>query len=157
MDSAEGTKLVPAEEVRNEEDLGQGEPALGAIAVKGLGEKEFDGEGPAAADPDGLVDEDTNREDGGADGDQNSDEQLKEPMIPEAAEGESAQSVPRQVPRRRLRHRFTQWQLEELESIFQANCFLSVEARETTGQMDGCDRSHSEEMVSEEKRTIQAL
>lgn len=123
-----GTKVLAAEEGRKEEDLGQGEPALGAPAVKGLGEKEFDGEGPAAADTEGLVDEDANKEDGGANGDQKSDERLKEPM-PEAAEGESAQSLPRQVPRRRLRHRFTQWQLEELESIFQANCFLSVEAR----------------------------
>lgn len=101
---------------------------MGATAAKVRVIKELNREGPAAAAAAGLVDEDVNKEDGGANGDQKNEQQLKEP-IPEYAEGQSVQSVPRQVPRRRLRHRFTQWQLEELESIFKANCFLSVEAR----------------------------
>lgn len=100
---------------------------MGATAAKVRVIKELNREGPAAGTA-GLVDTDVNKEDGGANGGQKNEQQLKEP-IPEHAEGKSVQSVPRQVPRRRLRHRFTQWQLEELESIFKANCFLSVEAR----------------------------
>lgn len=129
-------KVLLAEEERNEEDIEQDELALGATAAKGKEERELSGEGSAsddddddaytataaAADTSDLVDEDMNKEDDGVNGDQN------EPIL-EHAEGESFQSAPRQVPRRRLRHRFTQWQLEELESIFQTNCILSVEAR----------------------------
>lgn len=119
---------MPAEEERNEEDTGQEEPALGATAAEGRGDNEVNEESPAAAVAVGLVDEDMNKEDGGASRGQNNEQQPKEP-IPEGAEGGSVQSVPRQVPRRRLRHKFTQWQLKELESIFQTNCFFSVEAR----------------------------
>ncbi|XP_028629010.1 rhox homeobox family member 1-like [Grammomys surdaster] len=136
MDSSQGMKVLPAEEERNEEDIGQDELALGATAAQGRGENELNEEGPAAAGAAGLVDEDMNKEDGGANGGQNNEQQLKEP-VPEGAEGESVQPVPRQVPRRRLRHRFTQWQLEELESIFQSNCLLSVEARKQLARWMG--------------------
>lgn len=120
---------MPAEEGRHEEDSGQGESALGATAARGRGKGELKGESPAAAGTAGLVEEDRNKEDGGTNGGEKNEQGARE-LIPENAEGESVQAAePRQVPRRRWRHRFTQWQLDELERIFRTNCFISLEAR----------------------------
>ncbi|MEJ1276814.1 hypothetical protein NN561_007725 [Cricetulus griseus] len=116
-------KLLLAQEERNEEESGHGEPA-----TQGESERGLSGEGHSAAAASGLVDDDMNKDGGGARAGQESEQQPNEP-IPGGMDGETVQSVPRQVPRRRLHHRFTQWQLEELERIFQTNCFFSIEAR----------------------------
>jgi len=120
---------LPAEEGKNEEDGGQVESALGATAARGRGKEALNGESPAAAGTAGLVEEDRNKEDGGTKGGEKNEQEVRE-QIPEHVEGESDQAeAPRQVPRRRLHHRFTQWQLDELERIFRMNYFLSLEAR----------------------------
>ena len=99
------------------------ESALGATAARGRGKEALNGESPAAAGTAGLVEEDRNKEDGGTKGGEKNEQEVRE-QIPEHVEGESDQ-----VPRRRLHHRFTQWQLDELERIFRMNYFLSLEAR----------------------------
>lgn len=135
-----GTKALPAEDGRNEEESGQGQPAWGAIAAEPEREKELNGESHSAAGTSGPVDDDINKKDGDTKGDQGSEQQPQElipdrvdgkrvPSVPIPDGGERVQSMPRQVPRRRLRHRFTQWQLEELERIFQTNGSLGVQAR----------------------------
>ncbi|XP_041909959.1 homeobox protein Mix.1-like [Arvicola amphibius] len=78
-----------------------------------------------------------NKEDGATNGDQGSEQQPKE-LIPDRVGGKRLpSSVPWQVPRRRLRHRFTQWQLEELERIFQANGSLGIKARKQLARWMG--------------------
>ncbi|XP_042125408.1 uncharacterized protein LOC102920168 [Peromyscus maniculatus bairdii] len=137
MNSIQGSKVLPAKEGRNEKESGKREPGWRATAAEGEREKELSGEGGhTAAGAAGLVDDDMNQEDGGAGGGQESEQQPKE-LIPEGMEGERVQSVPRPVPRRRLRHRFTQWQLEELERIFQTNYFISIEARKQLARWMG--------------------
>ncbi|XP_021485964.2 rhox homeobox family member 2-like [Meriones unguiculatus] len=129
MDSSQGTNTLPAIEKRREEDIGQGEPAWGATAAEGKELKQFSGEGPSAASAAGLVDEGMDQEDSDSEGCQENEQEEEELVPKEAMEGKSEEPVPRQVPRLRLRHKFTQWQLEELERIFQTNSSLSVEAR----------------------------
>lgn len=120
---------MPAEEGRNEEDPGQSKSALGATAARGRGKEEFKGESPATAGTAGLVVKYRNKEGGDTKGGEKNEQGAREP-IPVHAGGESVQAAQtRKVPRRRLRHRFTQWQLDELERIFRTNCFHSVEAR----------------------------
>lgn len=133
-----GTKALPAEDGRNEEESEQGQPAWGAIAAEPERERELNDESHSAAGTSGPVDDDKNKKDGDTKGDQGSEQQPQE-LIPDPAEGERVPSVPipdvgervqsMPRPRRRLRHRFTQWQLEELERIFQANGSLGVKAR----------------------------
>ncbi|NP_001107629.1 reproductive homeobox 3H [Mus musculus] len=141
MDSTQGTKVLPAEESRNEEDGGQVESALGATAARGRGKEALNGESPAAAGTAGLVEEDRNKEDGGTKGGEKNEQEVRE-QIPEHVEGESDQAeAPRQVPRRRLHHRFTQWQLDELERIFRMNYFLSLEARKQLARWMGVNEA----------------
>lgn len=121
--------MFPALEGRSEEDIGQGEPAWGATAAEGWEEKEFSGEGPSAASAAGLVDEEMAEEDSDSESGLENEQEEDEPVPEEAMEVQSEEPGPRQVPRLRLRHRFTQWQLEELERIFQTNSSLSLEAR----------------------------
>nr|XP_048306398.1 homeobox protein Rhox5-like [Myodes glareolus] len=148
MDSVQGTKALPAEDGRNEEESGQGQPAWGAIAAEPEREKELNGESHSAAGTSGPVDDDMNKKDGDTRGDQGSEQQPQElipdrvdgervPSVPIPDGGERVQSMPRQVPRRRLRHRFTQWQLEELERIFQINGSLGVQARKQLARWMG--------------------
>ncbi|EDL01319.1 reproductive homeobox 3, isoform CRA_b, partial [Mus musculus] len=77
MDNTQGTKVLPAEEARNEEDGGQVESALGATAARGRGKEALNGESPAAAGTAGLVEEDRNKEDGGTKGEMVSEEERK--------------------------------------------------------------------------------
>ncbi|XP_003500069.1 rhox homeobox family member 2 [Cricetulus griseus] len=135
MESIQGMKLLLAQEERNEEESGHGEPA-----TQGESERGLSGEGHSAAAASGLVDDDMNKDGGGARAGQESEQQPNEP-IPGGMDGETVQSVPRQVPRRRLHHRFTQWQLEELERIFQTNCFFSIEARKQLARWMGVNEA----------------
>ncbi|KAL6085730.1 hypothetical protein STEG23_032149 [Scotinomys teguina] len=111
-----GMKVLQAEEGRNEKESGQCEPGWRTAAAEGEREKELSGESHTAAGAVGLIDDNMNKEGGGAGGYQESEQQPKEP-IPGGVEGERVQSVPRQVPSLPLRHRFTRWQPEELELI----------------------------------------
>lgn len=129
-----GMKALPAEDGRNEEESGQGQSACGAVAAVRETEKESNGESHSAAGTSCPVDDDMNKDDGDTNGDHRSEQQPNE-RIPDRVGGERVPAVPipdsgpRQVPRRRQRHRFNQWQLEELERIFQASGSLGIKAR----------------------------
>ncbi|XP_041502564.1 homeobox protein Rhox13-like [Microtus oregoni] len=148
MDSVQGLKVLLAEDGRNEEESGQGQSACGAVAAERETEKESNGESHCAAGTSCPVDDDMNKDDGGTNGDHRSEQQPKEripdrvggervPAVPIPDTGPRLPSVPRQVPRRRLRHRFNQWQLGELERIFQANGSLGVKARKQLARWMG--------------------
>ncbi|XP_057616308.1 homeobox protein Rhox13-like [Chionomys nivalis] len=148
MDSVQGMKALPAEDGRNEEESGQGQSACGAVAAEQETEKESNGESHSAAGTSRPIDDDMNKDDGDTNGDHGSEQQPKE-LIPDRVDGERVPavpipdggprlpSVPKQVPRRRLRHRFNQWQLEELERIFQSNGSLGFTARKQLARWMG--------------------
>ncbi|XP_051034409.1 rhox homeobox family member 2 [Phodopus roborovskii] len=127
MDSIQVNKVLPIGEESKKEESGHGEPGWGATATQGESEKELS--------------DDMNKEGGGAAVEGHNSEQQPNELIPRVMEDERVQSVPRQVPRRRLRHRFTQWQLEELERIFQTNRFLSIEARKQLARWMGVNEA----------------
>ncbi|XP_049977906.1 homeobox protein Rhox13-like [Alexandromys fortis] len=146
MDSVQGMKALPAEDGRNEEESGQGQSACGPVAAVRETEKESNGESHSAAGTSRPVDDDMNKDDGDTNGDHGSEQQPNE-RIPDRVGGERVPAVPipdsgpRQVPRRRLRHRFNQWQLEELERIFQASGSLGVKARKQLARWMGVNEA----------------
>ncbi|KAL6034853.1 hypothetical protein STEG23_005808 [Scotinomys teguina] len=87
-----GMMVLQAEEGRNEKESGQCEPGWRTAVAEGEREKELSGESHTAACAVGLVDDNMNKEDGGAGGYQESEQQPKEP-IPGGVEGVKALMV----------------------------------------------------------------
>ncbi|GAB1302717.1 Reproductive homeobox 2A [Apodemus speciosus] len=143
----------PAGEGGNEGVRGRGQPGSEAAAAEGEGAEEISAEGAAAGGDAGFMSH-WNQEGLGATGcDQENEKQPEEPVPNYMGDSENVKPLPGGscanpvrvlVPecRPRTQHRFTLLQLQELESIFQCNQYIS---------------SSEAEMVFEEERKIQEL
>lgn len=100
---------------------GQGSPILGATAA-GEGAKEVRDEAPA---DDAVFMDDRNH--GGVTSSNSQDEGQQEEVIPGSTKG--AWALPGPPGRQQLRHKFTEFQLQELERFFERNHYPSAETR----------------------------
>lgn len=116
--------IMQAVQERQEREGGQGHPVTEAPATEGEGaEEESRDETPA--DNAALVDE-MNHDGGSGSSGQDRDQQ-QEPIPGGSKDHQVLPCAPVQLPR--FRHRFTQFQLQELERIFERNHYPSAVAR----------------------------
>ncbi|NP_001020060.1 reproductive homeobox 4G [Rattus norvegicus] len=150
LNGAKAQKVLADGQGRNEGESGQDQPGSeAAAAADGEGAKELSGEGGPAAGAAGLVDN-RNQEDHGTRGKDQENEKQPEKPVPEDIEVlENAQPIPvlitgvQPVPvlmpdvkpvsvlvrQRSFHYKFTRWQLQEMERIFQQNHFIGAEER----------------------------
>ncbi|XP_052602780.1 rhox homeobox family member 2-like [Peromyscus californicus insignis] len=137
LNGAKAQMLLPAGEGRNEEASGQGQPGREAAAAEGERAGELSGEGPSAADAAGLIDNLSQKDHGTSGSDQENEKQPKQPVGEGPRVAESVQPVSVLVRQRCFHYKFRQWQLQELERIFQHSHYISAEVRKQLARWIG--------------------